>query len=335
MVAQIDKKYVNHGYAKLIRRLVSYALFEGRPHTTKGQWFNPVIFFILRILNALPGYPELKQPIFITGLGRSGTTILGVLLSLHKNVGFLNEPKAIWRTIDPKHDINGDYISYGGVFRLKKDEADEDARKTAHRIFGRYLSIVRAKRLVDKYPELIFRVEYLLELFPDAKIIFISRNGANATHSIDLWSKRLGVEVNGRVDDWWGRGDVKWEYLREQIILQDVDYKSVRDVANGKLDHVNRAALEWIITMREGVKCMRAHPDSVIHVQYEKLTESPEIEISALLKQCNLSQDRAVISYAKEKLYKNKPKQMPNLLSSIQILFDETMTELGYSVMDE
>ncbi len=330
MVAQIDKEYTNHGYGKLIRRLVSYALFEGRPHTTKGQWFNPVVFFILRILNALPGFPKLKQPIFITGLGRSGTTILGILLSLHKDVGFLNEPKAIWRTIDPRHDINGDYVSSGGVFRLKKDDVNESARKTAYRIFGRYLSIVRAKRLVDKYPELIFRVGYLLALFPDAKIIFISRNGVDATHSIALWSKRLGVEVNGRIDDWWGRGDIKWTYLREQIILQDADYKSVREDVNEKLDHINRAALEWIITMREGLKCLGKYPDSVIHFQYEKLTVSPEIEISGLLKQCNLSQDSSVISYAKKKLYKNKLKKKPDLLASIQILFDETMTELGY-----
>ncbi|HFD32428.1 MAG TPA: sulfotransferase [Gammaproteobacteria bacterium] len=335
MVAQVDKEYANYGYGKLIRRLISYTLFEGRPHTTKGQWFNPVVFFILRILTALPGCPKLKQPIFITGLGRSGTTILGILLSLHEDVGFLNEPKAIWRIIDPKHDINGDYVSSGGIFRLKKDATNEHARKTAHRIFGRYLSIVQAKRLVDKYPELIFRVEYLLALFPDAKIIFISRNGVDATHSIALWSKRLGVEVNGRVDDWWGRGDIKWTYLREQIILQDADYTSVREVANEDLDHVNRAALEWIITMREGLKCLREHPDSIIHVQYEKLTVSPEIEISRLLKQCNLSQDSAVISHAKKKLYKNKLKKKPNLLAPIQILFDETMAELGHSSEEE
>ncbi len=335
MVAQVDKEYINNGYGKLIRRLVSYVLFEGRPHTTKGQWFNPIIFFILRMLNVLPGNPKLNQPIFITGLGRSGTTILGVLLSLHEDVGFLNEPKAIWRLIDPKHDINGDYVSRGGVFRLKKDDLNENAKKTAYRIFGRYLSAVRAKRLVDKYPELIFRVEYLLELFPDAKIIFISRNGADATHSIDLWSKRLGVEVNGRIDDWWGRGDIKWKYLREQIILRDADYSSVREAANEKLDHVNRAALEWIITMREGLKCLREFPDSVIHVQYETLTASPETEISNLLTRCNLPQDSTVINYAKKKLYKNDPKQEPNLLAPIKVLFDETMTKLGYYPVDE
>ncbi|MFK5951347.1 MAG: sulfotransferase [Methylococcales bacterium] len=330
MVAQVDKEYTNYGYGKLVRRLISYTFFEGRQHTTKGQWFNPVVFLILRILKSLPGYPKLVQPIFITGLGRSGTTILGVLLSLHKDVGFLNEPKAIWRTIDKKNDVNGDFVPSGGIFRLNKNDANEIARRTGHRIFSRYLSTVRAKRLVDKYPELIFRVEYLLELFPDAKIVFISRNGINATHSIDLWSKRLGVNVNGRVDDWWGRGDIKWTNLREQIIQQDQYYQSVRQVADKNLDHLNRAALEWIITMREGLKSIKDHPESVIHIQYEKLTQSPEKEMRHLLTQCNLANDNTVINYSIKKLYTNKTKEKPILQPPIQILFDETMIELGY-----
>lgn len=335
MVAQIDSKYSHYGIGKVIRRMVSYALFEGRPHTTKGQWFNPVVFTLLKTLNRIPGRPELKEPIFITGLGRSGTTILGILLSLHKDTGFLNEPKAIWKLIDPRHDINGDYVQEGGIFRLAREDVTDTAKTGSRRIFSRYLATVRAKRLVDKYPELIFRVEYLLELFPDAKIIFISRNGADATHSIDLWSKRLGVEVNGRVDDWWGRGDIKWHYLRQQIILQDPDYASVRDAATDDLDHLNRAALEWIITMREGLRYLKKYPESVIHICYEKLTASPDAELKRLMEQCHLAYDSNVIAYAKDKLYQNAPKPNPELLTPIQRLFDKTMSDLGYSTGEQ
>lgn len=331
MVAQIDQQYGQYGHGKVLRRLTSYALFEGRPHTTKGQWFNPVVFSFLRMLNSLPGSPILNQPIFITGLGRSGTTILGILMSLHRDVGFLNEPKAIWRLIDPRHDINGDYVSEGGVFRLGKEDVTANARKTAKRIFGRYLSSVRAKRLVDKYPELIFRVDYLLELFPDARIIFISRNGADATHSIDLWSKRLGVDVNGRTDDWWGRGDVKWRYLREQILADDSEYSEIRDIATPDLDHLNRAALEWIVTMREGMAQMNKYPKSVIPIKYEDLVNRPEDELNRLFSQCNLKPDNDVIEYAKLKLYKNKTKSWPKLTEPVNKLFANTMKELGYT----
>lgn len=331
MVAQIDSGYRQYGFGKVVRRLVSYTLFEGRPHTTKGQWFNPVVFSLLRFLAGIPGNPKVKEPIFITGLGRSGTTILGILLSLHKDTGFLNEPKAIWRLVDPRHDINGDYVQEGGIFRLAREDVTTAARSTARRIFNRYLSLVRARRLVDKYPELIFRVEYLLELFPDAKIVFISRNGADAIHSIDLWSKRLGVVVDGRVDDWWGRGDIKWHYLRRQIIENDPDYASVKDVATDSLDHVNRAALEWIITMREGLRYLKQYPESVTHVCYEKLISAPDAELTRLLDQCHLEYDSSVIEYAKEKLYTNAPKPVPTLLPPIMDMFNKTMSDLGYS----
>ena len=330
MVAQIDAKYRSYGYRKVLRRLTSYALFEGRPHTTKGQWFNPVVFAFLRALALLPGIPVLDRPIFITGLGRSGTTILGVLLSLHDDVGFLNEPKAIWRMIDPRHDVNGDYEPGGAIYRLGKSEVTDQARNTANKLFGRYLSTVHANRLVDKYPELIFRVEYLLELFPDAKIIFVLRNGIDACHSIDRWSKRLGVVKDQDVEDWWGRNDCKWNYMVDQFINKDPIYESVKAIATKELDHLNRAALEWVITMREGLKQCASYPESIIQVRYEELTKHPDKELKRLLKFCELPEKEHVHQYAEVSLYENSKKPYPFLLPGIDELFKSTMKELGY-----
>lgn len=330
MVAQIDTRYRSHGVGKVIRRLVSYGLFEGRPHTTKGQWFNPFIFTFLQILKISPGTPSLKKPVFITGLGRSGTTILGVILSLHKDVGFLNEPKAIWRLIDARHDINGDYVTSNGLFHLEGRDVTHSANKTAHKLFGKYLKTINANRLVDKYPELIFRVDYLLEIFPDAKIIFITRNGADATHSIDLWSKRLGVKNNDVTEDWWGRNDIKWRYLIEQIISTEPYYQDISSIANEDLDHTNRAALEWIITMREGLKQKSTHPDSIYQIKYEDLSSTKSSAMLKLLDWCELSHDASVLQYSDDALFSNTPKPHPVLLEPINRLFIETMEQLGY-----
>jgi len=94
MVAQLDKEYVELSKERALKRFLSYLFFEGRPHTTKGQWFNPVVFALLRLLAKLPGDKSLNKPVFITGLGRSGTTVLGLIMSVHKDLGYLNEPKA-------------------------------------------------------------------------------------------------------------------------------------------------------------------------------------------------------------------------------------------------
>ena len=260
MVAQIDAKYRSYGAAKTFRRFVSYALFEGRPHTTKGQWFNPVVFALMGTLKRIPSNSPLDRPIFITGLGRSGTTILGLLLSVHRNVGYLNEPKAIWKTIDSRSDVVGDYAHEGGQFRLTAAAAGATEQRVANRIFGHYLTMVRSSRLVDKYPELIFRIDYVRRLLPEARFVFISRNGADAVYSIDLWSKRLGTRTDTQSEDWWGRNDIKWNNLWEELIEPDAYFESVTNLDRAGLDHVNRAALEWIVTMREGLEQMARQP---------------------------------------------------------------------------
>lgn len=332
MVAQIDKTYVEYGLSRTLRRVISYTLFEGRPLTTKGRWFNPVVFAGLRTLASLPGQPEVKQPIFITGLGRSGTTILGILLSLHNRVGYLNEPKAIWHLIDQRQDLNANYSPRGGLYRLCADEVTPQLRRRAHRMFSRYLALTGSDRLVDKYPELIFRIDYIRAIFPDAKCVFITRNGADAVPSVVQWSARLGVKCGENIDDWWGRNDIKWNYLREQLILSNPTYQKLWPLATSDLDHTNRAALEWIVTMREGLEQQRRHPDTVIRVAYEALLEDPAGELTRLQQQCGLAPDPVVVDYAKKRLYDNPAKKWPRLLPMIEDMFIETMGLLGYGV---
>lgn len=332
MVAQVDRAYLGYGVGRMARRFVSYTLFEGRPLTTKGRWFNPVVFACLRTLASLPGEPRVRQPIFITGLGRSGTTILGILLSLHRHVSYLNEPKAIWHLIDPCQDLNANYSSEGGVYRLYAGDVRPMARLRAHRMFARYLALTGSDRVVDKYPELIFRVEYVRTIFPDAKFIFITRSGADAVPSVVKWSERLGVKAGEHNDDWWGRDDIKWHYLREQLILGNPTYESVWPLVTADLDQSNRAAMEWIVTMREGLEQERRHPAAVIRVAYEALLADPVGELERLQRQCGLEPDPAVTDYAKKQLYDNPAKGWPRLLPVVEDMFAETMYLLGYPV---
>lgn len=331
MVAQVDGAYSAYGVGRLARRLVSYSLFEGRPATTRGQWFNPVVFKWLGLLGRLPGMPVITAPIFVTGLGRSGTTILGILLSLHREVGFLNEPKAIWHLIDPRQDLNANYAPEGGVYRLAAGDVTAATRSRASRIFSRYLAVTGARRLVDKYPELIFRVDYVREIFPDARFIFITRSGADAIPSVVKWSERLGVSRNGAVEDWWGRHDAKWRYLREQLILPDPHYAPVHALATARLDPTNRAALEWIVTMREGMEQERRLPQAVIRIAYEALLADPVGELERLQRRCGLEPDPAVTDYAAKRLYDNPAKAWPSLHPAVDRLFRETMHALGYA----
>ena len=120
MIAQLTPLYIKTRPAKLFSRLVSYALFEGRPLTTKGRWINPLVFSLLAMEKKLPQMRKVVKPIFIIGSGRSGSTILGTLLSMHRDIGFLNEPKAIWHTLYPYEDVIGNYTGMKASYRLRR-----------------------------------------------------------------------------------------------------------------------------------------------------------------------------------------------------------------------
>lgn len=330
MVAQIDRHYRSYGTCKVARRLVSYGLFEGRPHTTKGQWFNPIVFGLLRTLAAIPGTPKPEAPIFLTGLGRSGTTILGLLLSLHRDVGFLNEPKAMWTVIDPEHDVTGDYGSGPARFRLPPEKLNDKHRLNAQRLFSRYARITRVGRVLDKYPELIFRIEYVLSLFPDARFILITRNGADACRSISTWSDRKGVSTSLQTEDWWGRNDCKWRYLWNELVLGDPELSPLHQLDSAGLDEVNRAAVEWIVTMRAGLAAKARHPEQIHHIRYEDLVASPESQLAELLRHCQLADDADVQAYAKHVLYVREPADKPDLIEQLMPFFDDTSSRLAY-----
>ncbi|MGB5712996.1 MAG: sulfotransferase, partial [Waterburya sp.] len=302
MVAQLDNLYIKTRPTKALSRLIGYALFEGRPLTTKGQWINPLIFKFLAIAQSFPQLKKVEKPIFVIGTGRSGTTILGVVLSIHGQVGFLNEPKALWHTIYPEEDLIGSYSQGKARYRLGAEDVTDSVRDTAHRLFGAYLSAVASSRLVDKYPELIFRVPFVRQIFPDAKFIFLVRNGWDTCQSIDGWSKRLGTNVKDDTHDWWGLNNRKWHLLVEQIAAKNLALQNTIETIRGYSNHTEMATVEWILTMQEGLKLVEQFPESVYLLKYEELIAQPKNSLEQLLDFCELPQDAKMFDYASQTL---------------------------------
>ena len=331
MVAQIDSLYIKTSYSKTLSRLISYAFFEGRPLTTKGQWINPLIFKLFAIAEKLPQLKKIDRPIFVIGTGRSGTTILGIVLSMHQQVGFLNEPKAIWHKIYDREDLIGSYSQGEANYRLSANDVTDSISRTAHRLFGTYLATVGASRVVDKYPELIFRVPFVRQIFPDAKFVFLVRNGWDTCRSIDSWSKRLGTNVEDDTHDWWGVNNRKWHLLVDKVAAKHPALQDNIETIKNYSDHTNMAALEWILTMQEGLKQMEQYPDSVYLLKYEELVAQPRNSLQQLLNFCELPPDEKMLNYAEQILSNRQNHQQFSLSPEIAPLFAETMTQLGYS----
>ncbi len=332
MIAQINPNYIKTRPMKALTRFMSYALFEGRPVTTKGRWINPLVFSILKVASRNKnGYKPVKKPIFILGTGRSGTTILGIVLSMHKEVGYLNEPKAIWHLTHPHEDIIGNYSRDDAKFRLDAEDATDDMRQRVTQMFGAYLTVTCAKRLVDKYPELIFRVDFVRSLFPDARFIFLVRNGWDTCQSIAAWSKRLGVEINGEKHDWWGVNDRKWQFLVEQLVKTTPVFSEITDEIKGFDQHLDRAAVEWILTMQEGLHLLQTSPDCVQLFRFEDLTANPDETLAELCSFCELPADNTFSEYARQTLHPVAPRKPFDLHPKLAPIFHDIMEKLRYN----
>lgn len=327
MVAQIDRAYIETRPTRLWSRMVSYALFEGRPLTTRGRWINPLIWAHSKAFSALPRLKNVRAPAYILGTGRSGTTILGIVLSMHRDVGFLNEPKLLWAQLHQGEDLIGSYNRNPARYRLEAADATGALMLAAHKVFGSYLALSNTRRMVDKYPELIFRTGFVKAIFPDAKFLFLSRSGKTTCASIDGWSKRLGTEEGGETHDWWGADDRKWRLLTEQLVPEHDDLV-VHAAKMGELDHAGRAAVEWIVTMREGMRLVEEGRDDILHVPYEALCAEPASWGQKLESFLSLQRDEVFERYAAQTLSDPAREITLDLPDWLQPIFDATEAKL-------
>lgn len=329
MVAQIDKRFSSLSFKKTFTRYVSYLFYEGRPLTTKGRWFNLFVFLGYAIQRWIPASRSVKSPVFIVGTGRSGTTILGVTLGIHDDVGFLNEPKALWSYVCSKDDLIGSYRSEVGSYFLNASDSDDEMKRKIKNIYGCYLKMSGSSRIVDKYPEMIFRYEFVKSIFPDAKFLFLHRNGWDTCDSIKKWSERLGVQHKGEVHDWWGVDGRKWSLLCEQVVSNDKALSPCIDEIKGFKDHISMAAVEWIVSMKEGLSLVEKNPEDVMPVSYEKYVSSSGYR-KAVLDFCGLGDDENYRKYCNSVLKASPEKKSVDLPESIRSEFMNVMNVLGY-----
>ena len=334
MVAQLDRDYCTTRPARALARLLSYAAFEGRPLTTRGRWINPLLEAAGRRI-ARGADRQVQEPLFILGTGRSGTTVLGKILSLHRHVGWLNEPKLMWHIACEHEDLNGNYTLEPARYRLEADDADAATQQAMHSLYHSYLSATRNRRVLDKYPELVFRVPFVQRIFPDARFVLLLRNGYDTCRSISRWSASHGNNEAGVAADWWGLEDRKWHCLVDELVRSDPALAPNADTIATFSDHTHRAAVEWDLSMREAMRVAGELPDATLRVRYEDLLAAPADTVSDILKFAGLAHDQTVLDYAARTL-RPRRRSTPagetlQLPSAIAGSFGATMRALGYT----
>lgn len=331
MIAQLSLSFIKARPSKIWPRLVAYLFFEGRPLTTRGRWVNPLVFAMYRVWTVFPFRSPVTDPIYILGIGRSGTTILGTILALHKDVGFLNEPKALWHAALGDDDVVGSYSNSPGHIRMSEEEITHNKSIRLQVFYRAFLSVSGCHRIVDKYPELVFRCQFLTHVFPNSRKIALVRNGVDNCVSICRWSKFQGKATTTHIDDWWGRDLRKWRTLVEEVITPDPFYSSALPAILAFTNHTDMAAVEWIATMREILAQHAIDPENLFIVRYEDLVSNTHQTLTQILKFCDLDDDKNMLKFAVKELRTVQRAPDPELHTAIRPIFDKTMKELGYS----
>jgi hypothetical protein len=223
------------------------------------------------IYSILP-FPGISNPIFIIGCGRSGTTILGKSLSKHRRITYLNEPRHLWLSVFPETDIwTSKAYSRNGKLFLTEADVDFNKGKKLSRLF-RFKTIVNLRPvLVEKLPINNFRLDFIQQIFPDARFIHIYRNGLEVARSIQKISEKGG---------WFGSNIYKWDKLVDYAKNSD-DTKKLPELCDTYYD---KGLLEWRLSTEAVVGFLRRLPDDAfLETSYDKFIDDPVETISKIL----------------------------------------------------
>ena len=190
-------------------------------------------------------------PIFIIGMMRSGTTLTEQIISSHPQVDprgeleFLN--RAVMKNINPKETV-----STKNIEKIRETYV-EDALKLE----------LKKPLFTDKMPANFRWAGFVLEAFPESKVIHTQRNAKAVCWSI--FKNLFGASGNGFAYD--------LETLVEYYNLYFNFMKQINKIYEGRIYNLN----------------------------YELLVSDPEVEVRKLLNFLNLEWDDKVLKFSKSK----------------------------------
>lgn len=211
--------------------------------------------------------PNRAAPVtaFITGCGRSGTTVLTRLLGKHRDVTALNDQHMIWAQVWPEHDVAGQVPfdpAAAAPLELTEQHASRDPVSAA-----RLRAMLDERRdgrrvLVEKLAANNMRMGFLRALYPDCLIINIVRHGVEVARSI---------EQRALMGRWYGVRDRKWHNLAAHA--REHGYGGLLPLCT---DFVHRGLLEWRMSVDAADRFFdRAGDRGVLRLRYEDLVRDP------------------------------------------------------------
>jgi len=247
---------------------------------------------------------------------------------MHRDVGFLNEPKALWYFVNPADDLIASYSKGDADYFMNNSHEMNNVAGKVKSIYSDFLDKSSSTRIIDKYPEMIFRIEFLNSIFNQPRYIFLIRNPWDTIASTAAWSN--AHENSAEKENWWGVNNRKWKLLVEQVVPKDPSLSIHLSNISKLQSQTDMAAVEWIVTMNMGLKMIEKFPDRILPVKYEELCAQPEQTLNRILKFNGLTSDQTCIDYGKKILKTSSSRSRITLQPELEEAIHVLCGKLGY-----
>lgn len=135
------------------------------------------------LARGFPGFfaGRVRNPIFVVGCGKSGKSLLCKLLALHPDLAYWQEANEVW---DPRGypwitsaretpPLWADPVAYTERWWRDAQPRREEIQAT----FGAFQWLCRRSCFLNDTPLNVFRIPYVLDMFPDARFVHMVRDG--------------------------------------------------------------------------------------------------------------------------------------------------------------
>jgi len=281
------------------------------------------------------------QPIIIIGAPRSGTNMLRDVLCELDGIG-------TW----PCDEIN--YIWRHGNVKVENDEfspelATENVRRYIRNEFNDLAEKQNLNVVIEKTCANSLRVPFVEKVIPEAKYIFIYRDGIDATGSaLKRWKAELDIPYILQKVRYVPIIDLPYYGLRyfanrifrlfskeSRLAFWGPEFKGFKEVVkNHTLEEV--CAIQWkqCIDLSEDAFSQMS-PDKVTRVSYESFVTQPKVELTRILSELNLKYDETVVEKATESvndnsLGKGRKALDDTKLKQVDFLIKDTLKRYDY-----
>ncbi|MHC5005174.1 MAG: sulfotransferase family protein [Planctomycetota bacterium] len=289
----------------------------------------------------------LHPPVLVIGGTRSGTTMLGSLLGRAPGMCFLHEPNTLWRIGHAYRDTD----------RATATDARPWVKRRIRRAFERFQEQHGGRRIVEKSPYNVVRVPFVREIFPEARLVHIYRDGRAMLRSqveqyetfpaYDLGEAHVRRHLVERLQQtpWWEwpaylpravNGLVRRHVLHKSVAWFGLRYPGWRRERR-TMSQAQLIARQWVVAVESALQDLEALPaDAWLNLRYEEVVSAPLEWFERICSFCGIEPDQPylemIASTVQTKSRDRWEEELdPVLLEEAMPVMQPLMERLGYA----